>query len=144
MLWKLLNGITDNVIIQTMWPNWLSSKSLLIKFCRNNLVKVITLALDQSDHINQLPLYYINQKKIQFSNILYYYALWYCLSCLRFAFRIQKIFSLNENKLPKYLYMLIIINLIVLNSSPMVLVLSPDSKMVVALSEPVAIKSLVF
>ena len=131
MLWKLLNGITDNVIIQTMGPNWLSPKSLLIKFCRNNLVKVITLALDQSDHIKQLPLYYINQKKIQFSNILYYYALWYCLSCLRFAFRIQKIFSLNENKLPKYLYMLIIINLIVLNSSPMVLVLSPDSKMVI-------------
>ena len=93
-------------------------------------VTVITLVLDQSDHIKQLPLYYINQKKIQFSNILYYYALWYCLSCLRFAFRIQKIFSLNENKLPKYLYMLIIINLIVLNSSPMVLVLSPDSKMV--------------
>jgi hypothetical protein len=130
MLWKLLNGITDNFIIQTMWPNWPSPKSLLIKFCRNNLVKVITLALDQSDHIKQLPLYYINQKKIQFSNILYYYALWYCLSCLRFAFRIQKIFSLNENKLPKYLYVLIIINLIVLNSSPMVLVLSPDSKMV--------------
>ena len=130
MLWKLLNGITDNVIIQTMWPKWPSPKSLLIKFCRNNLVKVITLALDQSDHIKQLPLYYINQKKIQFSNILYYYALWYCLSCLRFAFRIQNIFSLNENKLPKYLYVFIIINLIVLNSSPMVLVLSPDSKMV--------------
>ncbi len=88
------------------------------------------MALDQSDHIKQLPLYYINQKKIQFSNILYYYALWYCLSCLRFAFRIQNIFSLNENKLPKYLYVFIIINLIVLNSSPMVLVLSPDSKMV--------------
>ncbi len=130
MLWKLLNGITENFIIQTIWPNWSSLKSLLIKFCRNNLVKVITLALDQSDHIKQLPLYYINQKKIQFSNVLHYYALLYCLSCLRFAFRIQNIFSLYENKLPKYLYVLIIINLIVLNSSPMLLVLSPDSKMV--------------
>jgi len=38
----------------------------LIKFCTNNLVKVITLALDQSDHIKQLPLYQINQKKIKF------------------------------------------------------------------------------